>query len=90
LITVPTGVGRCRTGPRSKRNCNGFTKRAERSRSASASARARGRYGEGDEAEEGREDEGAAAIELDRLMTRIRAVEGKLARARRGVKPRFG
>ena len=53
-------------------------------------AQARGRYGEGDEAEEGREDEGAAAIELDRLMTRIRAVEGKLARARRGVKPRFG
>jgi hypothetical protein len=53
-------------------------------------AQARGRYGEGGEAEEGREDEGAAVVELDRLMTRIRAVEGKLALARRGLKPRIG
>jgi hypothetical protein len=34
-------------------------------------AQARGRYGEGGAAEEGREDEGAAIVELDRLMTRI-------------------
>jgi hypothetical protein len=52
-------------------------------------AQARGRYGGKAEAEEGREDEGMAAIELDRLMTRIRAVEAKLALARRGLKPRI-
>jgi hypothetical protein len=53
-------------------------------------AQARGRYGAGGEAEEGREDEGAAVIELDHVMTRIRAVEGKLALSRRGLKPRIG
>jgi hypothetical protein len=53
-------------------------------------AQARGRYGEGGEAEEGREDEGAALVELDRLMTRIRAVEGKLSLLRRGQKPPIG
>jgi hypothetical protein len=53
-------------------------------------AQARGRYGEGGAAEEGREDEGAAIVELGRLMTRIRAVEGKLALARRGLRPPIG
>jgi len=53
-------------------------------------AQARGRYGNAGEAEDGREDEGAALVELDRIMTRIRAVEGKLALSRRGLKPRIG
>ena len=53
-------------------------------------AQARGRYGGDSMAEEGREDEGAAIVELDRLMTRIRAVEGKLALMRRGMRPPVG
>ena len=35
-------------------------------------AQARGRYGDAGEAEDGREDEGAALVELDRIMTRCR------------------
>jgi hypothetical protein len=53
-------------------------------------AQARGRYGVAGEAEEGRDDEGAAAVELDRVMTRIRAVEAKLALSNRGLRPGVG
>jgi hypothetical protein len=53
-------------------------------------AQARGRYGGEGEADEGRADEAAAVAELDRVLTRIRAVEGKLALARRGLRPRYG
>lgn len=53
-------------------------------------AQARSRYAAEAEAERGRTDEGDAAVELDRVMTRIRALEAKLALARRGLKPRIG
>lgn len=53
-------------------------------------AQARLRYGAETEAERRRAEEGDAAVELDRIMTRIRALEAKLALARRGLKPRIG